>query len=102
MKKVSRVIIFCLIISMLCACGISKENKEESVSDLPTVTVGCDNYSPFSFMDANGNMTGIDVELAREAFSRMGYAPEFVFINWKIRRICWPKAVLTVSGAVSP
>ena len=43
-------------------------------------------YSPFSFMDANGNMTGIDVELAREAFSRMGYAPEFVFINWEDKK----------------
>lgn len=83
MKKLSILIIFLVIISMLCGCSADRENKQENVSDLPTITVGCDNYSPFSFMDANGNMTGIDVELAREAFSRMGYAPEFVFINWE-------------------
>lgn len=101
MKKLSIVIVFGLIISILCGCGADKENKQESLGDLPTVTVGYDNYSPFSFMDANGNMTGIDVELAREAFSRMGYAPEFVLLIGKIKRICWPKAVLIVSGAVS-
>ena len=67
MKKLSIVIVFGLIISILCGCGAGKENKQKSLGDLPTVTVGCDNYSPFSFMDANGNMTGIDVELAREA-----------------------------------
>ena len=86
MKKLSIVIVFGLIISILCGCGADKENKQESLGDLPTVTVGYDNYSPFSFMDANGNMTGIDVELAREAFSRMGYAPEFVFINWEDKK----------------
>lgn len=86
MKKLSIVIVFGLIISILCGFGADKENKQESLGDLPTVTVGYDNYSPFSFMDANGNMTGIDVELAREAFSRMGYAPEFVFINWEDKK----------------
>lgn len=50
------------------------------------MTVGCDNYSPFSYTDANGNMTGIDVELAREAFARMGYSPKFVFINWEDKK----------------
>ena len=58
------VIVFGLIISILCGCGADKENKQESL----------------------GDMTGIDVELAREAFSRMGYAPEFVFINWEDKK----------------
>ena len=98
MKKLSIVLVFGLIISILCGCGADKESKQESLGDLPTVTVGCDNYSPFSFMDANGNMTGIDVELAREAFSHLNL---FLLIG-KIRRICWPKAVLIVSGAALP
>lgn len=34
-------------------------------------------YSPFSYTDANGEMTGIDVELAKEVFSRMGYTAKF-------------------------
>ena len=48
MKKLSIVIVFGLIISILCGCGADKENKQESLGDLPTVTVGCDNYSPWA------------------------------------------------------
>ena len=51
MKKLSIVIVFGLIISILCGCGADKENKQESLGDLPTVTVGYDNYSPFSFIN---------------------------------------------------
>ncbi len=86
MKKICLGIIIVLIISMICGCSHQEENTQETAEDLPEVTVGCDNYSPFSFTDANGNMTGIDVELAREAFSRMGYAPKFVFINWEDKK----------------
>lgn len=54
--------------------------------DRPTVTVGCDTYSPFSYVDVDGNLTGIDIELASEAFSRMGYEPEFTIINWEEKK----------------
>ena len=85
-RKMKIGVIAILIISLLCGCNSQSSTEEKSLDDLPVVTVGCDNYSPFSYMDANGNMTGIDVELAREAFSRMGYSPEFVFINWENKK----------------
>lgn len=84
-KKYGILIAVLLSAALICGCGGQKERKEES-EKLPVVTVGCDNYSPFSYTDANGNMTGIDVELAREAFARMGYAPKFEFINWEDKR----------------
>ena len=37
-------------------------------------------------MDVDGNLTGIDIELASEAFSRMGYEPEFTIINWEEKK----------------
>ena len=83
MKKWNIWIIFILMVSLLCGCSRQEAAFQDISADLPVITVGCDNYSPFSFTDVNGNMTGIDVELAREAFSRMGYSPEFVFINWE-------------------
>ena len=55
-------------------------------ADLPVITIGCDNYPPFTYVNSDGKPVGIDVELAREAFSRMGYAPEFVFINWEDKK----------------
>ena len=83
MKKVRIWIALLAVAVMICGCSSRKAQTQDDVSDLPAVIIGCDNYSPFSYADADGDMTGIDVELAREAFSRMGYAPRFEFINWE-------------------
>lgn len=83
MKKTGLFIVVVLILSLVCGCSSTDETKKEDLTKLPEIVVGCDNYSPFSYADANGNMTGIDVELARKAFSDMGYSPKFVFINWE-------------------
>lgn len=74
--------ILCLL-TALAACAAAPAANTQT---LPVVTVGCDAYPPFSYTDVDGNMTGIDVELAREAFSRMGYQPNFVFINWEEKK----------------
>ena len=39
-------------------------------------------FDPYSYLDRNGQFAGIDVELATEAFSRLGYTPEFRTISW--------------------
>lgn len=85
MKKMIRFGALFLMMGML-LCGCQDREKDIANENLPELTVGCDNYSPFSYADADGDMTGIDVELAREAFSRMGYAPNFTFINWEDKR----------------
>ena len=36
------------------------------------IVVGSDNYPPFNYMDENGNPTGIDVDIATEAFKKIG------------------------------
>lgn len=84
-KKLIVSIILIMLIILNCSCSNERETRG-SASDMPRVVVGCDNYSPFSYADADGDMTGIDVELAREAFSRMGYEPEFVFIKWEDKK----------------
>jgi len=86
MKKCKAGLLSVLFLCLLCGCRVQTQNKQKETLDLPVVVVGCDNYSPFSYLDANGNMTGIDVDLAREAFSRMGYVPEFEFINWEDKK----------------
>lgn len=78
--------VFLLMAGLLCGCGRRDAGEQKKGTDLPVLTVGCDNYSPFSYADVDGNLTGIDVELAREAFGRMGYSPEFVFINWEEKK----------------
>ena len=76
----------CLTVAALCALGGGGVNAASATraaqSSLPVINVGCDDYPPFNYTDVNGNITGIDVELAEEAFGRMGYQPEFHLINW--------------------
>ena len=42
-----------------------------SDSTLPTITVGSDTYPPYVYMDNNGDITGLDVDIAEEAFRRI-------------------------------
>lgn len=72
---------------LLCGCQKRAEAQTaENEKPLPVLIVGCDDYAPFSYVDVDGNMTGIDVELAREAFARMGYRAEFRTINWEEKK----------------
>lgn len=40
-----------------------------------------DPFEPYCYLDSNGQYAGIDVDLATEAFSRLGYKVEFQEIN---------------------
>ena len=77
--------LLCLLLALwltgvlLAGCAADTANAN---ADLPVITVGCDNYPPFNYVNGNGQPTGIDVELAAEAFRRMGYRPEYITINW--------------------
>ncbi|MDP4098361.1 amino acid ABC transporter substrate-binding protein [Paenibacillus sp. P96] len=39
-------------------------------------------YAPFTFHDASGNLTGFDVDIAREVSKRLGVEPEFIETQW--------------------
>ena len=62
-----------------------KENRKVS-GELPQIIVGSDDYPPFNYSDENGQPTGIDVDLAKEAFDRMGYQAVFRQINWEEKK----------------
>ena len=44
---------------------------------------GSDEYQPYSYYNVDGSPQGVDVEMAREAFRRMGYAPVFRHVAWE-------------------
>ncbi len=46
------------------------------------VVFGMDIYPPYVLMNEQGQLTGIDCELAEEAGRRMGFKPEFRIIDW--------------------
>ena len=68
----------------LCGCGAAE--KATNQADLPVIIVGSDNYPPYNYEDADGRPTGIDVDLATEAFRRMGYRAVFTYIDWEEKK----------------
>lgn len=74
------VIVTCLYI--LCSCN-KNSTSEEITDNKKIIYIGSDIYSPFFIEDGDGYYTGIDVLLASEAFSRMGYKAVFKKIEWK-------------------
>ena len=66
---------------MLGGCGRKKEDAADS--GLPEIVIGMDYFEPYSYQASDGEYEGIDVELAREAFQRLGYQPRFEKIVWE-------------------
>ena len=64
MKRCVILVLACLIaMGALCGCGARQPD-----TPLPKLLIGSDTYPPYIYMDNNGDITGLDVELAREAF----------------------------------
>ncbi len=74
----------------LTACGGTNAKN----SDLPQILIGSDAYPPYIYLNNDGTPAGIDVEIATEAFRRMGYAARFEVIDWE------QKTALVESGAI--
>lgn len=74
----------CVIVAVVAALfvGCAQDNSYSSINDLPVIVIGSDEYEPYNFSDKNGNPAGIDVEIATEAFARMGYKAAFKNIVW--------------------
>ena len=81
--------------------GCASKTAEREGESLPRIIVGSDSYPPYVYLDNNGDPIGIDVDIAKEAFRRMGY--QAVRPSTGSRRIiCWKAAKSTASGAAFP
>ena len=63
--------------------GCGERNEKAADSELPEIVIGMDYFEPYSYQASDGEYKGIDVELARNAFRRLGYQPEFKNIVWE-------------------
>ena len=77
-------------VGSLTSCGGANAME----SGLPQIIVGSDTYPPYIYLNNDGIPAGIDVEIATEAFRRMGYAARFETIDWE------QKTTLVESGAL--
>ena len=85
-KRIMTVCICSLVVLAVNGCGKERDDVKQEESDLPQIIVGSDNYPPFNYTDTDGEATGIDVDLATEAFRRMGYQAKFITIDWEEKR----------------
>ena len=77
-------------VGSLTSCG----GTDAKDSGLPLIIVGSDTYPPYIYLNNDGVPAGIDVEIATEAFRRMGYATRFESIDWE------QKTTLVESGTI--
>ena len=88
----------CLLALATCAvllCSCLHPGKADSyTAAMPVIVVGSDNYPPFIYLNNDSTPTGIDVDIATEAFARIGYAVRFEIIDWE------QKTNLVESGAI--
>ena len=77
---------FLKVCAAAAAAGLTACGKMQTAAALPELTVGSDNYPPFNYVGTDGAPTGVDVELATEAFRRLGYRAKFVTIDWEKKK----------------
>ena len=87
MRRIKSFLIIICMLSIYAAsfygCGKKEwSDSHNNEAGLPEIVIGSDNYPPYNYVDTDGNATGIDVELATEAFKRMGYKARFIYIDW--------------------
>lgn len=92
-----------LLVLLLTACGTSdnknnaegttggadvtaapaEQNSLETVKASGKLRIGTEGtYSPFTYHDADGTLTGFDVDIAREIAKRIGVEAEFIETQW--------------------
>ena len=72
-----------MAVSLLGGCAKNNEDKSYKEDNLPELNIGIDGvYEPYTYTDENGDLTGIDIELAKEACERIGRKAVFIPIKW--------------------
>jgi len=81
MKKMTKVIaIVAVLVMALCVfAGCGKKSAVEKIQDAGKLTVLTEpGFAPFEYIDANGNVAGVDVEISKKIAAELGVEAEIV------------------------
>lgn len=94
-KGKNLVLLAVLVVLLCCACGrylgdsekkevnsAENESDKESSTRLPELKIGATVFAPYFYIGDDGEETGVDVDIAKEACRRLGYEPVFKQITW--------------------
>ena len=81
LKRVLLILVAGIFVFCLASCA--QNEVSNTTSERSVVRVGSSDYPPFMDLDNNGNPAGLDVDILKEAFNRIGYDIQFVTINWE-------------------
>ena len=84
----------------LAGCTNTGDSRKEM--EKPIITLGSDSYPPYNYLNEDGIPTGIDVELATEAFKRMDIRWTLSRSTGRRKKNWWRAERLTVSWVVFP
>ncbi len=87
MKKIFALILACLMMFSLAACGGNTDGETTTAApdnseSKGTIVVGYTIYEPMNYKDENGKLIGYDTELAEKVFGNLGYEVIFQEIEW--------------------
>lgn len=84
MNKILKTACACMLIAV-CFFASGCENRKIQIGGNVdgTLIIGSDIYSPYFYLGDDGDFTGIDVEIAKEACRRLGMSAEFKKIEWQ-------------------
>ena len=83
-RGIAGILLAGMLAAALAGCGRAQSSGTEG--EKPVITLGSDSYPPYNYLNEDGVPTGIDVELATEAFRRMGYQVEVHRISWEKKK----------------
>ena len=76
------ILLILMIFAMAISSGCRKNTDMASEETQKKIKIGIDKFEPYTYMDINGEYTGVDVDIATIILGKLGYEPEFQFISW--------------------
>lgn len=86
MKKFLALILTLVMAVSLVACsGGNEKTDSEYIMDNGKLVIGMTLFAPMDYKDADGNLTGFEVEFGKAVCEKLGVEAEFVEIDWNAK-----------------
>lgn len=86
MKKLLMVLMGMLLLAGCAKAPAKSEDTYDALVKKGEIVVGLDDtFVPMGFRNEKGEIVGLDVDLAKEIFKRIGLTPKFQAIDWSLK-----------------